>query len=158
MDDVFPAFQVTEGGAWSDTWSWRACCSESIMVFRRVAFGRPLFRGFWTQSARRRRSSLFIGILASLPIRHREERIRVRERKCRKRRSRNTVTQLFPPSVSWSNATTNQDWIESQCHPCYHHAKMLWPQHIWSVLSMDSYNLWNCATTTPCVCLVNILL
>ena len=43
----------------------------SIMVLCRVACGRPLLRGFWTQAARRRRGSLFIGILASLPIQRR---------------------------------------------------------------------------------------
>jgi hypothetical protein len=38
------------------------------MVLRRVDCGLPHFRGLLTQAARSQRGSLFIGILASLPI------------------------------------------------------------------------------------------
>jgi hypothetical protein len=46
------------------------------MVLRRVDCGLPRFRGFLTQAARSRRGSLFICILASLPIQRRDLLVR----------------------------------------------------------------------------------
>jgi hypothetical protein len=46
------------------------------MVLHRVDCGLPRFCGFLTQAARSRRGSLFIGILASLPIQRRDLLVR----------------------------------------------------------------------------------
>jgi hypothetical protein len=62
----------SERGTCWDTWSWRASWSYLIMVLCRVDCGLPLFCGLLTQVARGWHGSLFIGILASLPIQQRD--------------------------------------------------------------------------------------
>ena len=62
----------SERGTCWDTWSWRASWSDLIMVLHRVDCGLPLFHGFLTEVVRSQCSSLFIGILAILPLQQRD--------------------------------------------------------------------------------------